>query len=280
MAVSLCKPSLSYQVLNLLKEHGPVSIELLHRMTEPPAPKTNLRQSLSILKKKGLVSSTSLDAQTTFYHLSQARSDRVATARLLQIDSNSLIQPLLRKQDWIHNQWCEYWIHLMTRIFPDAAIVREQSIQEHDLAKRVLQLQERDFDLMPDFLLSFPKTETTEATHIAFEIERTRKSDKRLMQKFRKYLNRTRIDGLIYICDSGRLSETIRVLYETRLVAQAHRIKHYADHFFLFSDSVVGGGPSLDRLMNAQGQPVQIQHWCQLLRTTKWTQRRDAEFNR
>ncbi len=280
MAASLCKPSLSYQVLNLLKEHGPVSIDLLHRMTEPPAPKTNLRQSLSILKRKGLVSSISLDAQTTFYHLSQARSDREAAAQLLQVDSNSLIQPLLRKQDWIHNQWCEYWIHLTTRMFPDAAMVREHSIQEHELAKRVLQLQERDFDLMPDFLLSFPKTETTEATYIAFEIERTRKSDKRLMHKFRKYMNRTRIDGLIYICDSGRLSETIRLLYETRLVAQAHRIKHYADHFFLFSDSVVGGGPGLDRLMNAQGQPVQIQHWCQLLRTTKWTQRRDAEFNR
>jgi hypothetical protein len=280
MAASLCKPSLSYQVLNLLKEHGPVSIDLLHRMTEPPAPKTNLRQSLSILKRKGLISSVSINSQTTFYHLSQARADRETTAELLQVDASSLYQPLLRKQDWIHNQWCEYWIHLLRRMFPEAAIVREQSIQEHELAKRVLQLQERDFDLMPDFLLSFPKTSTTEATHIAFEIERTRKSDKRLMQKFRKYLDRTRIDGLIYVCDSGRLSETIRLLYETRFVAQAHRIKHYADHFFLFSDSLIGGGPGLDRLMNAKGQLVQIQNWSSLLRSTKWTQRRDAEFSR
>lgn len=280
MAVSLCKPSLSYQVLSLLKEHGPVSIDLLHRMTVPPAPKANLRQSLSILKRKGLISSISLNAQTTFYHLSQARSDRLIIGELLKVDASSLVQPLLRKQDWIHNQWCEYWIHIMTRMFANAKIVREQSIHEHEIAKRLLQLNDRDFDLMPDFLLSFPKTETTEATYIAFEIERTRKSDKRLMQKFRKYLNRTRIDGLIYICDSGRLSETIRLLYETRLVAQAHRIKHYADHFFLFSDSVAGGGPGLDRLMNAKGQLVEIQHWCRLLRTTKWTQRRDAEFRR
>ncbi len=280
MPKSLCKPSLSYQVLNLLKEHGPVSIDLLHRMTEPPSPKTNLRQSLAILKKKGLINSVSIDSHNTFYHLSQAKADREAVAQVLTVEADSLYQPLLRKQEWIHNQWCEYWIHILTRMFPDTRIVREHSLQEHELAMRVLQLQERDFDLMPDFLLSFPKSETAQATHIAFEIERTRKSDQRLLAKFRKYLNRTRIDGLIYICDSGRLSETIRLLYETKLVAQAHRIKHYADHFFLFSDSFVGGGPDLNRLLNAKGQPVQLQHWCQLLRSTKWTQRRDAEFAR
>jgi hypothetical protein len=280
MSASLCKPSLSHQVLRLLKEHGPVSIDLLHRMTEPPAPKTNLRQSLSILKKKGLVNSVSIDSQKTFYHLSQAKPDREAVADMINVNAETLSQPLLRKQDWMHNQWCEYWIHLLSKLFPEAAIIREQSIAEHDAAKGILQLQERDFDLMPDFLLSFPKTETAAATHIAFEIERTRKSNERLMRKFRKYLNRTKIDGLIYICDSGRLSETIRLLYETKLVAQAHRIKHYGDHFFLFSDSLAGGGPTLDRLMNAKSQPVEIQHWCRLLRETKWTQRRDAEFAR
>jgi|GEM_PF-6276843 len=67
MPASLCKPSLSLQVLTLLKEHGPVSIELLHQMTEPPAEKKNLRQSLGLLKKKGLIESVSFNAQTSFY---------------------------------------------------------------------------------------------------------------------------------------------------------------------------------------------------------------------
>lgn len=280
MAICASKPSLGKQLLLLLKEHGPVSIELLHRMTEPPAEKKNLRQSLGILKKKGLIESVSFDPQTTFYHLAQSQPSRNETAGILNLNPNELVQPLLRKQDWIHNQWTEYWIHSIKRLFPEGEFVRENTIGSSEISKRILQLQNRDFDLMPDFLMLFPKTESTDSTSIAFEIERTRKSDKRILRKFRKYLNGTKIDGLIYICDSGRLSETIRLLYQTKLLDQAHRVKHYGDHFFLFSDSLAGGGPQLNRLLNAKGAPVQFNNWCQLLRTTKWTQRRDLAFTK
>jgi hypothetical protein len=280
MPASLCKPSISFQVLTLLKEHGPVSIELLHQMTEPPAEKKNLRQSLGLLKKKGLIESVSFNPQTTFYHLAQSYPSRNETAGILGLEAKELVQPLLRKQDWIHNQWTEYWIHSIRRLFPEGEFVRENTIGSHEISNRVLQLQTRDFDLMPDFLLIFPKTETSEATYIAFEIERTRKSDQRIVRKFKKYLNGTKIDGLIYICDSGRLSETIRLLYQTKLVAQAHRVKHYGDHFFLFSDSLDGGGPKLNRLLNANGNPIQLKNWCKLLRSTKWTQRRDLAFTK
>jgi hypothetical protein len=178
----------------------------------------------------------------------------------------------------MHNQWCEYWALLIKRQFPQAEIVREHTINSHEIAKRILQLQQRDFDLMPDFLLIFPKTETNEATHIAFEIERTRKSDERILRKFKKYLNGTKTDGLIYICDSGRLSETIRLLYQTKLLASSHRVKHYGDHFFLFSDSLDGGGPSLPRLFNSNATTVSFHNWCGYLLSTKWTKRRDENF--
>lgn len=278
MPASFCKPSLSHQILSLLKDHGPVSIDLLHRMTDPPSPKANLRQSLSILRKKGFINAVSIDTQTTFYHLSPFKNDKEIVAHILDIDTSSLNQSLLRKQDWIHNQWSEYWIHVISRIFPEAKIVREKSIAANETAKRILKLRQRDFDLMPDFLVSFPKNQNQEAVHIAFEIERTRKSNQRILRKLKKYLNGTILDGLIYICDSCSLSETIRMLYETKLIEQAHRIKHYANNFFLFSDSFVGGGPKLDRLLNAKTEQVEIEKWIMLLRKTKWTLRRDAEF--
>ena len=169
---------------------------------------------------------------------------------------------------------------MLKRLFPESKIIHEDTIGSNQLAQDILHLKGRDFDLMPDFLRILPKTETTEMTSIAFEIERTRKSDKRLMLKFEKYLNRTKIDGLIYICDSGRLSESIRLLYQNKLLAKDHRVKHYGNHFFLFSDSMAGGGPNLDRLMNANAEPVQLEMWCHTLQNTKWTLRRDTEFAR
>lgn len=278
MPASSCKPNLSTQVLSLLKNHGPVTIDLLHRMTEPPAPKNNLRQSLGILKKKGLVDTVYLNPQTTFYQVSQALQSRKEIADILDTNASEIVQPLLRKQDWIHNQWCEYWIHFISRLFPEAQIVREHTIGSNEIAKRILQINSRDLDLLPDFLLIFPKSEHSDATYIAFEIERTRKSDKRLLKKFKKYINGTKIDGLIYICDSGRLSETIRMLYHKKLVEHSQRIGHYGDHFFLFSDSMTGGGEKLNRLLNAKGELVQFTEWCNHLRKTKWTLRRDNQF--
>lgn len=278
MSASPCKPNIAAQLLKILQTNGPTSIELLQRMTEPPAPKKYLRQSLARLRKKGLVASVVLNSTSTFYQLTQSKVAREEVAEKLNTTAVKAAQPLLRKQDWFHNQWCEYWASLIKRRFPTAEVVREHTIGGHEVAKRVLQLKQRDFELMPDFLLIFPKTIDSAATHIAFEIERTRKSDRRLMRKFKKYLNGTHIDGLIYICDSSRLSETLRLLYQTKLVAQAHRVKHYGDHFFLFSDSLGGGGPDLNGLLNAKGELVNFENWCRKLRSTKWTLRRDSEF--
>lgn len=261
-----------------MAEHGPLSIELLHRMTLPPSRKVNIRQSLGILKKKGLVDSATLNSHQTFYYLAQSQNDREDVSKAIGRARTELELPLLRKRDWIHNQWREYWICMLKRLFPESKIIHEDTIGSNQLARDILLLKVRDFDVMPDFLLILPKTETTEMTSIAFEIERTRKSDKRLMMKFEKYLNRTKLDGLIYICDSGRLSESIRLLYQNRLLAKAHRVKHYGSHFFLFSDSMAGGGPNLDRLMNANAEPVQLETWCHTLQNTTWTRRRDVDF--
>ncbi|MBK9322391.1 MAG: hypothetical protein IPM97_05465 [Bdellovibrionaceae bacterium] len=276
--LSKIQPKRGKEVLRLVRNHGPISIDMLQKMTQPEMSKKNLRKSLQVLRTKHLIDSLNANYQTTYYQISQSLPSRLASAQILGLTTEEIVRPLLRRQDWFHNQWCEYWALSIKRQFPEAEIVREHSIGSHAVAQRVLQLQQRDFDLMPDFLLIFPKTETSEATYIAFEIERTRKSDKRILRKFRKYLNGTKIDGLIYICDSGRLSETIRLLYQTKLQEQSHRVKHYGDHFFLFADSLEGGGPTLARLFNAKTQQVSFNNWCGYLLSTKWTKRRDENF--
>jgi hypothetical protein len=274
----LTQPKRGKEILWLIKESGPLTIDLLFRMLTPSMAKQNIRKALQVLRDKNLIEVVQSTTQITFYMIAQGPASRMKSADILKCHPDEIKQPLLRKQDWFHNQWCEYWILNMKRYFPDSKIVREGEINSDQIAMNVLGLKNQDFDLRPDFLLMIPKTETTEAVHLAFEIERTRKSEQRLIRKFKKYMGETGIDGLIYICDSGRLSETIRLLYQTKLVDRSQRQKRFGENFFVFSDSLDGGGPMLSRLFNACGKPTTFEKWCGYLTSTSWTKRRDEEL--
>lgn len=272
------QPKRSKDILRVISEHGPLTIDLLQRMIEPEMTKRNLRKSLQVLRKKNLIELAQSSNQSTFYLLNQSSPSRTNSANILKCSATQTQKPLLRRQDWFHNQWCEYWIMNMKRRLPDSKIIREDSISSHETAMNVLQIQKTDFDLRPDFLMSLSEGTAGDTTYLAFEIERTRKSEQRLLRKFRKYMDGTRIDGLIYICDSGRLSETIRLLYQNKLLAQTQRQKRFGENFFLLSDSLDGGGPQLPRLFNAAGKPTSFETWCGYLKSTKWTKRRDEDL--
>lgn len=271
-------PKRGKNLLRIIGEHGPINIDLLQRIVEPPATKKNLRKSLAALQQKDLIEKIQDGHHLTYYILSQSSPSRDRAADKLNCHPGDNKKPLLRRQDWFHNQWCEYWIVSMKRQFPDAEIIREHSIGGHEFAMNVLQIRPTDLDVRPDFLLILPGNGISKAAFVAFEIERTRKSDGRIMRKFKKYMDGTFLDGLIYICDSGRLSETIRLLYQSKLLAQSERIKRYGEHFFLFSDRLDGGGSQLPRLLNSAGRPVRLADWCGYLRSTQWTKRRDEQF--
>lgn len=272
------QPKRGKAILKIIKDHGPLSIDLLQKMVQPEMSKKNLRKSLKALRCKDLIELAQSTTQLTYYMTAQGPVSRSMSAEILDCAPEDIKQPLLRKQDWYHNQWCEYWILNMQRQLPQARIIRENSLNSHEVAMNILQIKKQDYDLRPDFLLMIPKTDTTESVNIAFEIERTRKSDDRLVRKFRKYMDGTYIDGLIYICDSGRLSEAIRLLYQSKLVTSTTRQKRFGENFFLFSDLLDGGGPMLSRLFNACGKPTSFENWCGYLASTKWTKRRDEEF--
>ena len=266
------------EILRLLKDHSPVTIDMLHKMTEPPIPKKNLRQSLGILRRKGIIDMVVGTNKAFFYQIHQDLPTRRHVANALDCTSNDISRPLLRRQDWFHNQWCEFWSLVLKRAFPEAEIVREHAIICHEIAREALLVDVQDADVIPDFLAIFPKGEAKERTTIAFEIERTRKSDARIAKKLKKYLAETSIDGLVYICDTGRLSEAIRLLYQRSLLAKSHRVKHYADNFFLFSDTMSAGARPLERFFNARAEPVSLGNWCNQLRAVKRSLRRDAQF--
>lgn len=272
------RPQKGKAVLRCVQESGPLTIEVLHRIMEPKMSKRNLRKALQLLTKKGFIESFHYSSQGTYYMISQSLPSRKKAAEFSNQSVDDLKQPLIRRQDLFHNQWCEYWIVNTKKLFPDATISREIEIGSNTFAKNILNLSYADYDLRPDFLLTIPRTETSSTVCVAFEIERSRKSDERILRKLGKYMDRTQLDGLIYICDSGRLSETIRLLYQTNLLPKSEKQKRFGENFFLFSDSLDGGGEAFNRLFNACGKPTSFKNWCGYLRSTEWPKRRSEDL--
>lgn len=271
-------PKRSKDILSIVAGHGPLTIDLLSRLMEPAMSKRNIRKTLALLRKKGLIDAAATNPHSVYYFTSQSMIARTETAAALGASEENFERPLLRKQDWMHNQWCEYWISLLAKAYPEARFVRELSARTDVHVRRILALGHEAEDLVPDFLMIFHGSQPNNSTCIAFEIERTRKSNRRIIQKLSKYITSTTVDGLIYICDSGRLSETVRLLYQAQLDKRAHRIAHYSDHFFIFSDSMDGGGTSFPRMFNSHAQSVSLEKWIRIIRETKWTKRRDSDF--
>lgn len=264
------------EILEILKSHGPLSATVIRKMTQPMISGKGFTKAMSILRREGFVEHRSNDQGQYFYQIEQSKKQRRAIAEILCCQAEDLLQPLIFRSEWLHHQSCEYWIYLLKRIFSDARIIREAEFPTSEEAKRVLLISDQDFDVAPDFILVIPSEKSARATYVAFEVERTRKSEKRLIQKLSKYANRSTIDGLIYVCETDRLSEALRLTYEKNICSKSHRIKHYGENFFLFSDAIEPSIFPFSRLFNAQRKAISIVHWCNYLCSTKHTLRRNV----
>lgn len=266
------------EILSLLRNHGQLSAQLLVKMLEPRMSGRKLERALNRLLAKGLIERRRVRHGYTYYFLSQAPVIRTACAELLGCKPDDLIQPLLKRKDWYHQELCEYWIFLLKRLFPDAEVVRDREISSHETASNIFFGTDNGFDLFPDFLLIFPALGNEDPVEIAVEIERTRKSNQRLVRKLKAYGAETRVSGLLYVCDSGRLADTIRLLYESKVEKSAIRCRPYGEFYFLFSDAIDAVDNPLDRIFDARGRPVSLKDWIIPMRQMRWTLRRNHMF--
>lgn len=279
MNSAITQKRIGKDILRLLAEYSPLTIEMISKMLEPTPRKKSVRKAVGVLRKRELVDMVVGNGKTFFYQLHQSSPNRKAVELKLAGNQSITQRPLLRKQEWVHNEWSDFWALIVKRAFPEVQIVREHDIDSHEIAKSILRHDGEELDLMPDLLLIFPATSADQQkVSIALEIERTRKSNKRIQRKLKKYIFETHLDGLIYICDSGRLSETIRMLYEQKTIERAHKKSGYANNFFLFSDSMSAGANPLETFYNAAGQSTSLHNWIPTLRSTKMTLRRDLKF--
>ena len=154
----------------IIDKYHPIDIHMIHKLVDPPIHLKRLRQALRVLRRKNLVDMVVSNDKRFFY---QPFRPLITSPK----NSKEGYRTLLRRQDWFHNRWCFYWEAQIQKHFPEVTIIREHNIESIESAKALLQINGKGADILPDLLLQFPKSEHTEEVSVAFEIERTRKSD-------------------------------------------------------------------------------------------------------
>jgi hypothetical protein len=114
--------------------------------------------------------------------------------------------------------------------------------------------------------------------YIAVEIERNPKSKDRLVNKLRKYAAETRLDGVIYICETDALSERLRSVYNSIVLERALRIRQYGKNFILFTDGTLDPVTKTPFLFNADLDSIALNSWTNSLLKTKCVDRRNTHF--
>lgn len=270
------------QILSLLHEYGPLSVRGLEVMIRPRITKRRLQEALLRLYEKGLVirrfEASPFSRQ--YYELSQSDMGRHEVHRLTGIAFDRLIQPYFRSQELLHNEECAFWAYYLKEVFPDADVVRDFRIKEYGDISNLLLIDEKDPEVWPDIVLYFPENFEHGSILIPFEIELSRKSDKRLYSKLRKYANGTRSDGVVYLCHKNTLADTIRGVYQKSVMKDSLRISHYGDLFLLFGDRTFQADSLEPRLLNVNLETVSLKDWIHTLRTTPKSNRRNLKVKR
>lgn len=263
------------QILFLLYEYGPLSVNGLQTIIRPRITKRRLQECLLRLYQKGLVirrfEASPFSRQ--YYELSQADETRQRVNELTGIPLDRLLQPYFRSQELLHNEECAFWARYLKDVFPEADVVRDFRLKEYpDICDKLL-IDQENAELLPDIVLFFPETFNSHSVAIAFEIELSRKSNARLYRKFKKYMNATRADGVVYLCHKNTLAETLRSLLINSKEIERRYINHYPHMFLLFGDRTFHAERVEPILLNVDQEEISFKSWVQTLRKVPYTDR-------
>ncbi len=259
-------------ILSLLKRHGPLTLATLLQIIEPPMRKRRLRDSLARLIKRNFVQRRyegQGNARSSFYQLTQEDGFHKKLANYIGGSPDELKQRHFSYRELYHNHDCALIANQLTKLYPDALIVRDFELISSQIAQKLLLYNDKLDDLRPDVMLIFPPTKTSAPLAIAFEIEKTRKSNKRLILKLKKYAQESHVDGVVYICESTRLSEIIRQNYLDRVLARVSRVKRYRNQFLTFSIPLAQQFSKVSQLINAKCETNSLEEWIFLIHSIK-----------
>jgi hypothetical protein len=166
-------------------------------------------------------------------------------------------------------------------MFPKAKIYRDYELDKNKIAEKVFPCLSSERRVYPDVLLHFvdPSREYGEC-FIAFEIEESLKSKKRIMDKLNTYSSQSLLDGVVYISTKSNITETVRNVFSSKILMQNMRIKHYGLNFLLFQNQNLKDLGLLPEAFNLEGCNVKISEWAALLMRTYNVDRRNPHFRK
>jgi hypothetical protein len=269
------------QILQLLNDNGPLSAALIAEVARPRISVRDVRKVIRRLIKKEILSvhheSTTRTAGR-FFIISHDKLAREQIAKWLCLNAEDLRQPKFFGKEQEHTAKCALWSAYLKDEFGDAEIVRDLQLIKQRLYSGTRENVEDLRELVPDIVLNFSGELVRETVSIGFEIERTRKSAKRLVRKLSKVVNQSVLDGVVYICETGGIRDSIAtVLSENRLLS-SERIKHYGSAFILFTDKTLVSKNSQPYLVNIEGKTVTLKDWVSALLKISTDYRRASHF--
>lgn len=267
------------QVLRLLAEHGPLSAKGIEACLNPTIHARPLRDVLRRLYLLNVLGRRyDRVSLRVFHQIRQAPETRTRTGEILGVAPESLAQPQFRHAELLHSEDCAAWTELLRRLFPRARVRRDYQFATDPDAQALLLMQNEGHDLLPDILFTLGEGAPASPIAVALEIERTAKSEDRLLLKLRKYAERTRIDGLIYVCSQSALQEKLVSVYKSKVLERALRINHYGKNFYLFADGSTNHRLGEPLMFNSDMEAISLRSWLSTLAATKGGGRYDSRF--
>lgn len=281
MAMKASAYSRGPQILGLLYEHGPLTNWGIRELIKPDMDARRVRDAMARLLERGLVLRR-FEAlpknMSYFYQISAREEHRKEIAELIGVEESKLKDLRVRDQELYHSMDCAVWVESLKRMFPEGKVIRDFRLHSNPRWKEILLMDFDDFELKPDILLHLPKTAESPEVNIAFEIERSRKSPKRIERKLRKFAMATRIDGLIYATNDEGIQDLVRKIWLTKNSSDRLRIGHYDQNFLMFaSNKPYWMNHDLFMFTAAQSARA-LGPWMSVLRKYERNDRRDKYF--
>lgn len=251
-----------WEIVCVLAKHGPLSMPALTKLLSTPMKSKKVYAALMRLQKKGMVDRrvSNLGMGAAFYQLSLPFISQPGLKETLDCNPDEL-KRLRNIRGCLHlREMKELWIFTLSKVLPVVEVVQKEFFSVHPETNRLLRLNGNPILHAPDAVIYFLGPHKKKLA-VALEIEKTRPSDERIIQYLKRYAKSTELNGVIYVCDSGRLSETIRLLYETMQEDRRLREAGNLKNFFLFSNAISHSDAPLSQLHTVIGNPTSISNW-------------------
>lgn len=272
----------SRDILIALKKYGVLNRRTIQQLVPSIKNERNLRSYLRNLQARRLIVKRfdSINGVTgTFYQLNQKPKIREALAQYLDCQVSEIQQREYRYKELFHEQRATLIKYYLTVRYPEAIVLKDFELVRNLEARKVIPHLENKDQLRPDVLFLIPNYAADEIVSVAFEFEKTTKSKARIDNKLKFYTSGTQIDGVIYVNTADMISNVLDDIYDSHVLEESIRIKHYGENFLLTGLWKNAVEKSFDVLRNQNGEYYNLDHFITTLRRNSLINRGAKTFS-